>query len=69
MTDNLAMAKAIRRFNKYATILWLILGIPTFLWWQESLIWVVAMSWWANVASHFAAWIAGRAEVASETNP
>lgn len=63
------VAKTIERFNGLATLLWLALGYPTFVYWQESIVWVVAMSWWANVASHFAAWIASRAEVASESNP
>lgn len=56
------------RFNKYATCVWLVLVIPTVLWWRESILWVALMSVWANVASHFAAWQGARAEVAAESN-
>lgn len=37
------------------TVTWLLLLIPTLLWWKDSLVWVVVMSWWANVAASAAA--------------
>lgn len=55
-------ATGLRRFHAAATAAWLLLGVPTFVLWLESVPWVVAMSWWANVASHWAAWQASRAE-------
>lgn len=30
---------------------WMILGIPSILWWRESVFWVVFMSWYAIVKS------------------
>ena len=54
--------KALRRFHGIATATWLGLTIPTLLWWRESVLWVALMSIWANVAAHFAAWQAARAE-------
>lgn len=42
------------------------LVVPTVFWWGQSVMWVALMSVWANVASHFSAWMAGRAEVAAE---
>ena len=44
------------------TVAWLLAVVPTLLWWRDSVLWVALMSCWANVASHFAAWQAVRAE-------
>lgn len=55
-------------FHMWATLVWLALITPTLLWWRESILWVALMSVWANVASHFGAWQAARAEVAAESN-
>ncbi len=54
------------RVNKWLTILWVLLIVPTVLWWQDSVPWVVFMSLWANIASHFAGWTAARTEVRQE---
>lgn len=59
-------ARRLKTINGWATIVWLTLVIPTLLFWPNSVLWVALMSVWANVASHFSAWIAARAEVASE---
>lgn len=53
-------------FNAVAIIVWLLLGIPTFMYWRESLIWIVLMSWYAIVVSHLSAFIAARAEVKAD---
>ncbi len=53
----------LRRFHAVATLIWAGLVIPSIVWWKESIAWVVLMSVWANLASHFAAWQATRAEV------
>ena len=50
------------RFHKWATVVWVLLAIPTLLIWRESVLWVALMSIWANVASHWAAYQASRAE-------
>jgi TM2 domain-containing membrane protein YozV len=57
--------QALRTFNMWATVVWLVLVIPTVVWWRQSLLWIAAMSVWANVASHFSAWMAARAEDAA----
>lgn len=49
--------------NLWFTLIWLVLIIPTLFWWTDSILWVAVMSIWANVASHFAGFIAGRTEV------
>lgn len=50
-------------FHKWATIVWIILIIPSIFWWNEALIWIVLMSVWANIGSHWAAYQASRAEL------
>ena len=49
-------------FHKYATIVWLVLVIPTVLFWPESVLWVALMSVWANVAGHWSSYQASRVE-------
>lgn len=40
-----------------ATIVWILLIIPSVLWWKNSIVWIVYMSAWANVAGHFSAFV------------
>lgn len=56
----------LRRFHAGATVVWLLLLVPSLLWWRESVPWLVAMSVWANVAGHFGSWQGARAEAAAE---
>lgn len=55
-------ARYLRRFHAVVTLVWLTLVPPSIIWWKESITWVVMMSVWANVAAHFSAWQATRAE-------
>lgn len=55
-------------FHKYATIVWILLLIPSLLWWSEAIIWVVLMSVWANIAGHWSAYQASRAELKQDEN-
>lgn len=57
--------KLLRRFHAVMTVVWLLLAIPSLLWWKESILWVIVLSVWANVASHFGAWQGARAEDAA----
>lgn len=50
-------------FHKWATIVWIVLLIPSVLWWNQAIIWVVLMSVWANIAGHWSAYQASRAEL------
>lgn len=54
-----------RTFHLITTLLWGLLIIPTLLWWKESILWVALMSCYANLAGHFAAWQAAKAEDAN----
>jgi hypothetical protein len=57
----------LRRFHAVATLVWLALTVPSVLWWKDSILWVIVLSVWANVASHFGAWQGARAEDAAES--
>jgi hypothetical protein len=56
----------LRRFHATMTGVWLVLAVPSLLWWKNSILWVIVLSVWANVASHFGAWQGARAEGAAE---
>ncbi len=57
----------LRRFHAAMTAVWLVLAIPSLLWWQHSILWVILLSVGANVASHFGAWQGARAEDAASS--
>jgi len=46
---------------------WVLLMIPSLLWWKDSLLWVIAMSCYANFAGSMASLQAARADVNSST--
>lgn len=50
------------RFHAVAMAVWVLLLIPTLLWWSNSILWVLFASLYANFATHFGAWEAARAE-------
>lgn len=61
--------KVLKRLNGIAVLVWTALILPTVLLWHSSILWVALMSVWANVVSHYTAWVSSRAEVASNENP
>jgi hypothetical protein len=60
--DLLHSPRVLRRIHGVLTLVWMALIVPTLIWWRESVLWVALMSIWANIASHWAAWQASRAE-------
>jgi hypothetical protein len=54
--------RAWKNFHLAMTFGWAVLLVPTLLWWRESVLWVALMSLYANVAGHWAAYQAARAE-------
>ncbi|UDL15928.1 membrane protein [Microbacterium phage Pumpernickel] len=53
-----------RAFNGWATLFWLVMIIPSLvLGWVDSVVYVSALSLWALVSGHWAAWQAARVEV------
>lgn len=56
-----------RRVHFGLMLAWTALLVPTLAWWMDSVPWIVFMSWYAIVVSHFAAWQAARAEESAAT--
>jgi hypothetical protein len=52
----------LRRVHAVLTIMWLLLAVPSMIWWRDSIAYLVFLSVYAVVASHWAAWQATRAE-------
>ena len=55
------------RLHLTTTLLWVMLMIPSLLWWRESVPWLVIMSVWANVAGSAASWQSAKADCNSPT--
>lgn len=55
--------RALRLFHACATVGWAVAIWPSLTVWRDSIPYLVLLSVWANVASHFAAWQAARTEV------
>lgn len=51
-----------RRLHAVLTVAWLLLAVPSMLWWRNSIAYLVFLSVYAIVASHWACWQAARAE-------
>jgi hypothetical protein len=58
-------ARTWRHVHASLTTIWVLLLIPSLLWWSQSIKWIVLMSVWANIAGHFSAWQGSRAEDAN----
>lgn len=50
------------RFHAAMTVLWLILLIPSVIWWSQSVPWLVLISVWANITGHWASFQACQGE-------
>lgn len=58
-------ATALRRFHAVLTVLWLVMvPVSILTGWIESVVFIAAISIYANFAAHFAAWQGSRAEEA-----
>jgi hypothetical protein len=54
-----------RRLHLILTWLWVLLIVPTILWWKDSILFIGIVSVYANVVSHWTAYQAARAEKAA----
>jgi hypothetical protein len=60
--------KFMRRVNGWLTIFWIaMIPLSAFLGWLHSVVYVSALSLWALVSGHWAAWQAARVEVKQES--
>jgi hypothetical protein len=42
-------------FHKCSSVTWMVLLIPSWLWWNSSILWVITISIYANIKSDWAA--------------
>lgn len=42
-------------FHKCSAVIWMLLLIPSILWWHSSILWVITISIYANIKSDWAA--------------
>lgn len=56
------MEKILRRFHLVMVFVWLALSVPGILFWKESILFVIILSLYANVAAEFSAYQGARAE-------
>lgn len=61
-------SQIMKRVNLTLVFVWILMGIPTVLWWKESVLWVAIMSLYANIVGHWSAFQGSRAEVQAEKN-
>lgn len=59
--------KVIKKAHLYMSFIWVILAIPSVIWWKDSVLWVIIISIYANVVGHLSGYTAARADEAAET--
>lgn len=55
-----------QRFHLVMLAVWVLLLPPSVLWWQQSIPYLVFMSWYAIAIGHASSWQASRAEQEAE---
>ena len=56
----------IKKSHLTASVAWIILAIPSVIWWKSSVLWVIIISIYANVVGHLSGYTAARADEAAE---
>lgn len=56
----------IKKAHLFMSILWVILAIPSVIWWKDSVLWVIIISIYANIVGHLSGYTAARADEAAE---
>ncbi len=64
MIDRITTPQVMMKFHLIMTGVWILLIIPTMIWWSTSILWILLISLYANIIGHFSAWQAVRAEMA-----
>lgn len=60
--------KLIKKMHLAAAVLWVLLAIPSVIWWKNSVLWVIIISIYANIVGHLSGYTAARADEAAENN-
>ena len=58
----------IKRCHLVAAVMWVILAIPSLIWWKNSVLWVILISIYANIVGHLSGYSAAGADQAAEEN-
>ncbi|HGK4747064.1 TPA: hypothetical protein ACJ2W8_004518 [Klebsiella quasipneumoniae subsp. similipneumoniae] len=58
----------IKRCHLVAAVMWVGLAIPSLIWWKDSVLWVILISFYANIVGHLSGYSAARADQAAEEN-
>lgn len=58
----------IKKMHLISAGAWIVLAIPSVLWWKNSVLWVIIISIYANVVGHLSGYTAARADEAAEEN-
>lgn len=48
----------IKRCHLVAAVMWVILAIPSLIWWKNSVLWVILISIYANIVGHLSGYSA-----------
>ncbi|MGO4745624.1 hypothetical protein [Serratia quinivorans] len=56
----------IKKSHLFMSLLWVILAIPSVIWWKDSVLWVIIISIYANIVGHLSGYTAARADEAAE---
>ncbi len=56
----------IKRCHLVAAVMWVGLAIPSLIWWNDSVLWVILISIYANIVGHLSGYSAARADQAAE---
>lgn len=63
----MAVGEKLKENHDFAEgVVWMVLAVPTVLWWKESILWVAIMSLYANTKVAFGAWKSQKAKDAAE---
>lgn len=58
----------IKKMHLISAVAWVVLAIPSVIWWKNSVLWVIIISIYANVVGHLSGYTAARADEAAEEN-
>lgn len=57
-----------RRVHAVLSVVWLVLSVPSMIWWRNSISYLVFVSVYAIVVSHWSAWQGAKAETAARSD-
>lgn len=62
ISDRVADPSFLRKLHGWATWFWLLMAVPSVLWWSASIPYLVCLSVYAVVTGHWSSWQAARGE-------